>query len=79
MNEIWKPLIFKDHQTGYTTSSFGRIRDGGGKLLKFLDSKGRYTFLLKIRDKRHEPNVHMLVARAFVDNPNNFNRWEFKA
>ncbi len=69
--EIWRPIIYKDQQTGYTISSHGRVRDDGqGKLRKFSKSKGGYyTFYLKINGKKEQPQVHRLVASAFVDNP----------
>ena len=63
--EIWRPLIFKDQATGYTISSHGNVQDGQGKLRKFGDYRGYYTFYFK----KYQLQVHRLVASAFVDNP----------
>lgn len=70
--EIWRPFIYKDQQTGYELSSRGNARDGQGKLCKFNDYQGHYTFYFKINRKRKELIIHRLVASAFVDNPDNF-------
>lgn len=72
--EIWKPLIFDDHQSGYTISSHGNVRDSNNELCKFGNYKGKhYIFDFKINGKRTRLIIHRLVALNFIDNPDNFN------
>ena len=86
MNEIWKPI--KGYEGFYEVSNLGRVRSldrteyirnkaGGitarqkrGKILKpHLDSRGCY---LHVGLRGKSTNVHRIVAKTFIDNPNGY-------
>lgn len=71
--EDWKQI--QDYPN-YSVSSFGNVRnDKTGKILsnKRLRGKGYISFALSKGDgKQINKNSHILVANAFIDNPNNY-------
>ena len=81
--ELWKDI--KDFD-GYQISNMGRIRSVGrkvavgvhkreivGLILKTNKDKDGYEGVnLKIGGKSYRKKVHRLVAKAFIDNPNNY-------
>lgn len=86
MNEIWKPI--KGYEGFYEVSNLGRVRSldrtehirnkagritarqRKGKVLKpCLDSGGHYLHVM-LRGK--PTNVHRIVAKTFIDNPNDY-------
>ena len=72
MNEIWKPLLFNEQETGYEISSFGSIRDCINHELqdnKFKTFEGHYTFDFKLNGKVQRIKLHRFVAMTFIDNP----------
>lgn len=80
-NEIWKPC--PDFETKYLISNYGRIKSIGtcnsckkNGFIKQFKKNGRNGYM-QVRLYDH-PNaktieVHTLVAKAFVDNPNGYN------
>ena len=64
--ERWKPI---DEFTGYSISSMGAVRnDMTGRILKNYDD-GRGYLRVKIHGRC--VRVHILVAKAFIPNPEN--------
>ena len=68
--EEWKVI---DGYERYEVSSFGRVRKSG-YILSSIDvfSKGWYSVNLYKDSKPHSTPIHKLVARAFRENPNNY-------
>lgn len=80
--EIWKDI---EGYEGYQVSSEGRVRsvdrvieykDGAkhiwrGQLLKLTNIRGYNTILLRKNGKGKRHQVHRLVAKAFIQNPDN--------
>lgn len=65
--EVWKPI---EGYEGCEVSNLGNVRNKNGKLFKqFLNSKGYYRVSLGTQRLQL---VHRLVAKAFVDNPNDY-------
>lgn len=71
--EIWKEI--SGYNGRYQVSSWGRVRNvETGKLLKpYKNSKGYLKVGLKVHGKRvpDKHRVNRLVAKAFIENPNN--------
>jgi len=66
--EIWKNI---DGYENYEASSFGRIRNKNtGRILK-ASSKGGYYSVGLSNKKTKSFSVHILVAKAFIPNPEN--------
>lgn len=67
-NEIWKPVEGFDK---YEVSSFGRVRNKGtGRILK--PYKAIYPQVTLMRKRKPVPvRIHVLVAKAFIPNPEN--------
>lgn len=68
--EIWKPI--PDYEQLYHGSNFGRVKSfwkGKAKILKpFLANTYLQITLCKNNEKK-KVQIHRLVARAFIDNP----------
>lgn len=71
--EEWKPFKYKKEYTGYSISSFGRVRnDKTGRILKqFIQNNGRYGFTISVNNKPHSFKISRCVAELFIPNPNN--------
>ena len=84
MDEIWKDLPIRGKNSRYQVSNMGRIRtihmvqgiDAGIRILKtcVCRSNGtkRLCITLRNQGKQKTYDVHMLVAKAFLDNPNKY-------
>lgn len=78
--EVWRDA--PGFEGFYIVSSFGRVasvehkdrygRTFGGKILKQCARGRYYSVHLSMFDKRSMQFVHRLVAKAFLDNPNNY-------
>lgn len=67
MREQWKPI--QDHP-GYEVSSLGNVRNAQtGKVLKQFPNRAGYM-RLQLGDRKNY-GVHILVAQAFIPNPEN--------
>lgn len=69
MRELWKNI----EGYNYQVSSKGRIRNKNTKAIKktFINERG-YVIVSLYKDKRLKTfRVHRLVAKAFIQNPNN--------
>lgn len=75
MNEIWKTI---DDYPDYMVSNMGRVKSlkfGKEKLLKpFIQRKGYYLVELRNNNYSKTFTIHKLVAKAFLDNPNNLSQ-----
>lgn len=69
--EVW---IAIDEFPKYQVSNLARIRNSKGQILKLrLNSKGYYeTRLYYGNGKSRNIQIHRIVAKHFVDNPNNY-------
>lgn len=67
---IWKDI--EGYKGLYQVSNTGLVKSLiTNKILK--PSKRRYSSVVLCKDnKKKYPNIHRLVAKAFIDNPNNF-------
>ena len=84
MEEIWKDLPIRGKNSRYQVSNMGRVRtihmvkgiDTSIRILRtcICKSNGTKRLCLTLRNKGKQKtyNVHMLVAKTFVDNPNNY-------
>lgn len=85
MEERWKPI--EGFEEFYEVSDHGRVRKikqitvnryGSSysyktKVLKgFKNNQGYWQVTLKAGEKRENPLIHRLVARAFIPNPENY-------
>jgi hypothetical protein len=72
MNEIWRPVT---DFPNYIVSNLGNLKRTNGKILDYTKNKingsGQRVFLYN-DDKAGHKNINILVATAFVENPNNF-------
>lgn len=74
MKEIWKPIIDEEIQGSYAISNFGKVIDiKNGMLKNWYDNGGGYMTvgLMGKQSKTRIRYVHRLVAKAFLDNPDN--------
>ena len=74
--EIWKPV--RNYEGLYEVSNLGRVkslnykRTGKEKILKAYNNSHGYLQVNLCKDgNREQPLVHVLVATAFLDNPDN--------
>lgn len=69
--EEWRNVIGYDN---YMVSNMGRVRNNKGLVLKpGINSKsGYYYVMLSNKGKKKNMKVHILVATAFIPNPDNF-------
>lgn len=82
MNEIWKDI--QDYEGKYQVSNLGRIKSlqrwSGKKfynrekiLTPYINKKNGYAYIyLTKNNKGKNIRVHRLVAKAFLDNSNNY-------
>lgn len=74
MKEIWKDI--KGYENLYQVSNLGRIKSfhpryKHSKILKLHQRTNGYIFICLHKNKQlYTPDVHRLVAEAFVKNPN---------
>lgn len=73
MEEEWKTI---DEFPNYEVSSFGNIRnketpDKIHSLNKSGPRRSYYSAIFSINNKKVRRNIHRLVAKAFIPNPNN--------
>ena len=69
--EIWKKI---DGFENYSVSNMGRVRnDGSGRVLSLWNKYNGYKMVTLTRNyEKHIFQVHRLVAKAFIPNPDNF-------
>lgn len=72
-NEIWKDI---DGYEGYQVSNLGRVRrfykNGNVRILKPISNKNGYLIVTLYKNSSSKScRVHRLVAKAFLENPNN--------
>ena len=75
--EIWKDVV--GYEGRYMVSNLGNVKsvifkkNGKEKNLKLLDGKDYLQVRLRKDGKGKTLKVHRIVAKAFLDNPNNYN------
>lgn len=68
-SELWKDI---PNYPGYKISNFGRVKNKNNLILKPILSREGYYFVRPTNgDKRKNIYIHRLVAKEFIDNPNN--------
>lgn len=68
MKETWKNAVGYDGL--YQISDLGRIKNRNGLIMKQKPSKDGYVRILLFKDKKYKAEyVHILVAKAFLDQP----------
>lgn len=78
-NEIWKDVC-----DGYKVSNYGRVLSlakttiRGRKYDKILSASKKDNGYYTVSINGNNEYVHRLVAKAFIDNPNNFNEINYK-
>lgn len=77
MQEIWKPI--ENFENLYSVSNLGNVKSLNynhtkkPKNLKLKTSKNGYCFVNLSKNGKIKPQlVHVLVANAFINNPNNY-------
>lgn len=77
MREVWKPVI--GYEGRYEVSNFGRVkslnyhREHTEKIMKPTKLSNNYMQVDLCKNGEIERNsVHVLVAKAFIPNPNNY-------
>lgn len=73
MTENWKPIVIDGDTTEYKIGDLGNIKKGD-TCVTLSEKEGqdiKYKFRLK-DGKIKTKSVHVLVATAFLDNPNNY-------
>ena len=70
-NEVWKVI---DEYEKYEVSSLGRVRKTftGSFISPIFSREHYYVNLYKGDGKPHATLIHKIVARAFCENPNNY-------
>ena len=80
MKEIWKPVRNYEglYEGLYEVSNTGKVKSlnyrktGKERILKTYDNGHGYLFVVLSKEgNREQPLVHVLVATAFLDNPDN--------
>lgn len=75
MKEIWKDI---EESPNYMISNLGRIyskprtNSKGGILKGSIDGSGYRSFNIRHDGKRKNKRIHLLVAKYFIPNPNNY-------
>ena len=68
--EVWKPI--QDFNGKYHVSNMGRIKNNKGFVVKLQDDRRGYPqFGFYFNKKRTFKKTHRLVAKAFIENPQN--------
>lgn len=71
--EIWKDIT--DYEGLYKVSNLGRVKslkNDKEKILKPVISSNGYLFVNLCKQGKQKPtNIHRIVAKAFIPNPNN--------
>ena len=74
MNEVWKDIV--GYEGHYQVSNLGRVKSikfGKEKILKQAFDKDGYLQSVLSKNNKHITFLtHRLVAKAFIDNPNNY-------
>lgn len=72
MKEIWQEI--KETEGRFLISNYGRIKNKKSQIVrKFrINTGGYYRINMWSEDKNKTFRVHQLVAKYFIDNPNNF-------
>ena len=67
--EKWEPIL---KNTNYEISNYGRFRNKKGKILKLnINARGYLYCNISTNGKITKVKIHRLVAKTFIDNPNN--------
>ena len=68
-NEMWRTItVFVNYQV----SNIGRVRNTDtGMILRPSDSSGYVEVFLSENGERRRRHIHRLVAKEFIDNPDN--------
>jgi hypothetical protein len=69
MNEEWKPI--ENYEDLYWVSNFGNVKSKRKNKKLSINLDGYYVVNLSKNGKSKIFNVHRLVAKAFISNPNN--------
>jgi hypothetical protein len=68
MEEIFKTI--KGYETLYEISNLGRVKNlTSGKILK--NTLIREYYVIQLRNKKRMKQIHVLIAKAFIPNPEN--------
>ena len=69
-DEIWKDFTFNNKQI--LVSTYGRVKSNNKLIKGCLSSQTGYTIICIYDNKvRKNESIHKLVAKCFIDNPNN--------
>lgn len=69
--EIWKKI--EDYEGLYEVSNKGQVKDYKGNIKSmYKNNKGYYCLSLYFKGKTYHPTIHRLVAKAFLENSNNY-------
>lgn len=72
LNERWVPIIINGITFPYEISDCGRIKLKNGNFAKpSFDQRGYPQIVLSLNSKRVGRRIHILVAEAFIGNPQN--------
>ena len=67
--ELWKSI--EGFESLYEVSNLGRVRNADGKILsQTIRGRGYLGVCLHNGGKQYQKSTHRLVAKAFIDNPN---------
>lgn len=68
--ELWKDVT--GYENKYQISNFGRLRNNVKIMKTMVATNGYLIACLWKNNKQKKYVVHQLVAKAFIDNPNNY-------
>lgn len=71
--ELWQPVPVEGYEDYYKVSSKGRVYSVRNDIIlkQTLYREGYFAVCLCVNEHRKRRNVHWLVAKAFIQNPNN--------